>query len=84
MCRPESPEALKESGRKSADQSRLQMETWPSRQEDYPLIGLHAYALACRPLESRKKPRHLDLSGRKDPQCTRFQIADMEQKTFSS
>ena len=64
---PESPEALKEIARKSVDQSRPPMETWPSRQEEYPLIGLYAYALACPPLESRKQRRHLDLSCRKDP-----------------
>jgi len=35
------------------------METWLSRQENYPLISLYAYALACPPLESRKQTRHL-------------------------
>jgi len=56
---PESPEASKESDRKAAELSRLPMETWLSRQKDYPLIGLYAYALACPLHESRKQPRHL-------------------------
>ena len=74
---------LKQSDRKSADQSNLPMETWPSRQEAYPLISLYAYVLACLPLESRKQPRTLDLLRRKGPHCTRFQTPYIKQKTFS-
>jgi hypothetical protein len=58
------------------------METWPSRQKAYPLIGLYVYVFACLPLESRKQPRTIDLLRSKGPHCTRFQTPYIKQKTF--